>query len=145
MKKILIIILVAILMGSAFAIYFLNGISKTIEQSVNDNKVYAFQVGVFSVYENAKNLASSYDNAYVYQDEDKYRVFLAIYRDPEIISYMSNYYEDNNVSVYLKNINPNNKFLEELNKYETLLKQSDDKTNYINANKNILAKFRETL
>lgn len=145
MKKILIIILVAILMGSAFAIYFLNGISKTIEQSVNDNKVYAFQVGVFSVYENAKNLASSYDNAYVYQDEDKYRVFLAIYRDPEIITYMSNYYEDNNVSVYLKNINPNNKFLEELNKYETLLKQSNDKTNYINANKNILAKFRETL
>ena len=132
-------------MGSAFAIYFLNGISKTIEQSVNDNKVYAFQVGVFSVYENAKNLASSYDNAYVYQDEDKYRVFLAIYRDPEIITYMSNYYEDNNVSVYLKNINPNNKFLEELNKYETLLKQSNDKTNYINANKNILAKFRETL
>lgn len=145
MKKICIVVLVAILIGFSFAIYIFNGIATTIEETNNDNKVYAFQVGVFSIYENAQKLALTFDNAYIYQDNDKYRVFLAIYQDPEIVSYMSDYYESKNVSVYLKNINPNDEFIEELNKYEVLLKKSNNKTNYIDANKNILATFRESL
>ncbi len=146
MKKILIVSVSGILIGTAFAIYMFSNLNNEIIPVMQEsNEITAFQVGVYSIYDNAKRVADSYSNSYIYKDEDKFRVFLAIYQDQEIIDYMANYYKNNNIEVYLKKMNGNKYFLEELNKYEKLLKETSDKSTFVNANKNILGAFEKSL
>lgn len=147
MKKILLIVLLAVLVGSSFAIYMFMDINDSVKSVIAtpNTGVYAFQAGVFSVYENAQKVANQFEDSYIYQDDDKYRVFLAIYQDQEIVDHMSKYYKENNIDVYLKKINANNEFLDQLNKYEALLKETTDKNTYISANKSILGVFAKTV
>lgn len=146
MKKIILISLSGIFIGSFFAYYMFSNINETVASVMEEQSIVkAFQIGVFNIYDNAKNLAESYEASFIYQDEDKYRVFLAIYQDSEIIDYMLNYYKSKNINVYLKEINTNESFIKELKKYENLLKKTNNKENYISANKNILKKFGDLL
>lgn len=146
MKKVLFISLLGILIGSVFAFYMFSNIEKSVAAVISkDNTAIAFQVGVYSVRDNAINASKKYDSSFIYQDENNYRVFIAIYQDQEIINLLKEYYTKNNINFYLKQITINNKFLEELNKYEKLLKESGNIETYLSANKNILKTFGETL
>lgn len=146
MKKILMVSLGGILIGSIFAYFMFANIKKNTELAFKENKnVTAFQVGVYSIYDNAKKIADSHNNSFIYEDDGKYRVFLAIYQDQEIIEYMTDYFQEKKIDVYLKEMTVNENFLKELNKYETLLKETNDQTTYIMANKNILGEFAKSL
>lgn len=146
MKKILIVSSLGILVGSLFAFYMFSNITKDTEIAMREStNVTAFQVGVYSVYDNAKKVADTYNNSYIYNDDGKYRVFLAIYQDKEIIEYMKNYYSEKEIEIYLKEMSVDKDFLKQLNKYETLLKESDNNETYIMANKNILGEFAKSL
>jgi len=145
MRKFLLISLSGVLVGGAFALYMFSNIKETVATVVSEvNTVKAFQIGVFNVYDNALKLKETYSNSLVYQDGDKYRVFLAIYQDEEIINKMEKYYQNNNINIYLKEINTNEIFIEELKKYENLLKETNDLDTYNMANKNILELFEKT-
>ena len=146
MKKIIIISISGLLIGSVFACYMFFNINETVTGVIEEEDIAtAFQVGVYSIYDNAKKMAEKHEFAYVYEDDDKYRVFLAIYQDNEIIKYLDNYYKRQNIDVYLKEMSVNNNFLEKLKTYEELLKKTNDNNNYISANKNILEAFKNTL
>jgi len=146
MKKILMISLLAICVGSSLAFFLTNKMEDAIsEHNIEKNEVTAFQIGVYSILNNAKKTQSNYPNSLIYKDEDKYRVFIAIYKEPELIEYMESYYDKENVDIYLKKIKVNKNFSLELDKYEELLKKSKDKNTYISANKNILEAFKNSL
>lgn len=146
MKKIAIVILLGVLVGVSFAIYMFSDVEKSVAAVMSDDYIVtAFQIGVYSVYDNALNASKTHTNSYIYHDEDKYRVFLAIYQDQEIISLLENYYSNENINVYLKKMSANNEFIDELKKYEQLLKQSGNLETYLKANKNILKVFEDTL
>ena len=102
MKRILIVSISGILIGSMFAVFMFSNIkkNKTVMAEVSNNEVTAFQVGVYSVLDNAEKAASAHENSYIYKDEDKYRVFLAIYKDQDIINYMIKHFESNNIEIY---------------------------------------------
>lgn len=146
MKKVILIILLGILLGSGFAYYMFSNIEENVAAVISDNNTaIAFQVGVFSVYENANNASKNYDSSFIYQENSNYRVFIAIYQDQEIINLLKEYYAEKNINVYLKQINVNDSFQKDLGKYEKLLKESGYLDTYLSANKNILKAFGESL
>lgn len=146
MKKIILSSLVAIFIGGIFAFYMFFDIKKSVASVIREeNAVYAFQVGAFSKKENAINCARNYESSYIYENNGKYNVFIAIYQNQKIIDYLSDFYKKNNIDYYLKKIHVNDKFLSTLKKYETMLGKSDDKNLYTKVNKEILAAFNSSL
>ena len=144
MKKTILISLSGLLIGTVFALVMFKNVKTNVEAAIKETKTATiFQVGVFSVYDNALKEKNKYDYAYAYKDNDIYRVILAIYQDEEIISNLKNYYQNKNINIYLKEIIVSDKFYEELKKFEAILKETNDEKNYVIANKNILKKFEE--
>lgn len=145
MKKFLIVCISGVAVGSIFAYTLFSRVNNSFSEGGYTEDVYAFQVGVYSVYNNALNASKKYNNSYIYQDENKYRVFLAIYKDQELVKDMRKYYEDKNVEVYLKKLDVKEDFLKELSSYEKILKKTSNNETLINANKNILGAFEKSL
>lgn len=144
MKKTILISLSGLLIGTVFALVMFKNVKTNVEAAIKETKTATvFQVGVFSVYDNALKEKNKYNYAYAYKDNDIYRVILAIYQDEEIISNLKKYYQNKNINIYLKEIIVSDKFYEELKKFEDILKETNDKKNYVIANKNILKKFGE--
>ena len=82
MKKYIITILIAIIVGACLGIYSFN---KFKEEDIpvfnfNKNQAYAVQIGVFDTFENAEKLAEKYGGLVVL-DNEKYRVYIAIVND----------------------------------------------------------------
>jgi len=146
MKNFFVISLAGIMLGTIFALYMFSNINESVAMVIKEENIAtAFQVGVFSIYENALKVTNTYEDAYIYQDEDKYRVFLAIYQSPEIIKIMHDYYKTQNIDIYLKKITVNSEFFEELKNYEKLLNATNNINTYIKANKNILGAYKDSL
>ena len=144
MKKTILISLSGLLIGTVFALVMFKNVKTNVEAAIKETKTATvFQVGVFSIYDNALKEKNKYDYAYAYKDNDIYRVILAIYQDEEIISNLKKYYQNKNINIYLKEIIVSDKFYEELKKFEDILKETNDEKNYVIANKNILKKFEE--
>ena len=142
MKKFIITVLVAILIGAALGIYSYN---KFREEdivpvfNVNNNQVYAIQVGVFDNFDNAQNLASKYGGV-VILDNEKYRVYTAIVNDT--LNLIKSYYDEKGIAYYIRTIEVNKEFMDKLDNYETILKAST-KDNYDSVIKNILKEYEQ--
>ncbi|MBR1413836.1 MAG: hypothetical protein IJ574_04120 [Bacilli bacterium] len=141
MKKVLITILVAVLVGSLFAVYVFKNIEEGIALTTSNNEVTAFQVGVFSNYDNALKQANNFKSSIVVHDDNYYRVFIAMYHDEKIIKLMQDYYQD--ISIYLKRISVSDEFLTKLAKYESLINTSK-LDNYDEVNQSILNEYNKT-
>lgn len=142
MKKVLIIILCALMIGGGIAWFLFNKI--VLEDDVLDNgEVTAFQVGVFSNYENAIRVAER-NNGIVVSDSDLFRVYVAILYDDEAISKMMNYYDNIGLNYYLKKISVSSDFIESISiSEELLLKSSSDTYSVINLS--VLEQYKELL
>lgn len=142
MKKVLIIILCALLIGGGIAWFLFNKI--VLEDDVLSNdEVTAFQVGVFSNYENAIRVAER-NNGIVVSDSDLFRVYVAILYDDEAISKMMNYYDNIGLNYYLKKINVSSDFIESISSSEELLLKSSSDT-YSVINLSVLEQYKESL
>ncbi len=143
MKKVLIIILGAILIGGGLAYIVFNKIVFKEEDTVNTKVVNAFQIGVFSNYDNALKVADR-NNGVVIMDDDLYRVYVAILSDKEAIKKVSSYYEKIGLNYYLKEINVKKEFIKEIKDDEELIKRSSSDT-YSTINLDVLNKYKEML
>ena len=142
MKKVLIIILCALLIGGGIAWFLFNKI--VLEDDVLSNdEVTAFQVGVFSNYENAIRVAER-NNGIVVSDSDLFRVYVAILYDDEAISKMMNYYDNIGLNYYLKKIRVSSDFIESISSSEELLLKSSSDT-YSVINLSVLEQYKELL
>lgn len=130
MKKTIISIFLAIIVGFTFGFFFLKKFNtETITEVSNiKSQVYAFQIGVYKNKDNAVKEAST-NNGLVILDNDIYRVYTAILKDATLIDNLKNYYNSIGLNYYLKAINVSSKTSGIIDNYESLLK-SCDSSNY---------------
>ena len=138
MKKVLITIVLAVLVGAAFAFYLFKNIEQSVAKTIDEKEATAFQTGVFSKYDNAVKASKQFKSSIIVQDDNYYRVFIAMFHDEEIINKMKNHFEGTNY--YLKKITTTDEFLTKLSKYETLIKTSKI-NNYDEVNQSILNEY----
>ena len=141
MKKYLITILIALVLGVGLGIYSYTKFQKEDSLPVikKGKDVYAIQVGVFDNFENASNLASKY-GAIVKLDNNRYRVYLAIVS--KSLNVIKNYYDEQGIAYYIRNIDVNDEFYNTLLDYETVLLETN-KDNFNEILKKILKEYEK--
>jgi hypothetical protein len=145
MKKFLITVLLAIIIGGIFGFIAFKKVSSPDNTlpTLFEEKVYAIQAGVFTSYDHATTLANEYSGIIV-PDSDKYRVYLAISSGSNSLSLLKNYYDQLGISYYVKEITSNDSFTSSLNQYESLLSATTE-DNYGPIINDILKEYEKTL
>jgi len=142
MKKYIITILIAVIIGACLGIYSFNKFQEDDVKPVfnfNKNQAYAFQIGVFDNFDNAEKLAEKYGGLVIF-DNEKFRVYTSIVNDT--LNIMKSYYDEKGIAYYIRNIDVNETFMNKLNDYETLLK-AVSKDEYDSIIKKILKDYKE--
>lgn len=130
MKKTILTIVLAILIGFTFGFFFLKKFTpKTITEVSNiKSQVYAFQIGVYKNKDNATKDATT-NNSIVVEDNNLYRVYIALLKDQTLIDNLKKYYDSIGLNYYLKAINVSYNTENIINNYELLLNNCDS-SNY---------------
>lgn len=130
MKKTILTIVLAILIGFTFGFFFLKKFTpKTITEVSNiKSQVYAFQIGVYKNKDNATKNATT-NNSIVVEDNNLYRVYIALLKDQTLIDNLKKYYDSIGLNYYLKAINVSDSTENIINNYELLLNNCDS-SNY---------------
>ncbi len=130
MKKTILTIVLAILIGFTFGFFFLKKFTpKTIAEVSNiKSQVYAFQIGVYKNKDNATKNAIT-NNSIVVEDNNLYRVYIALLKDQTLIDNLKKYYDSIGLNYYLKAINVSDNTENIINNYELLLNNCDS-SNY---------------
>ena len=130
MKKTIISIFLAMIVGFTFGFFFLKKFNtETITEVSNiKSQVYAFQIGVYKNKDNALNAAKT-NKGIVILDNNIYRVYIAILKDQTLIDNLKSYYSSIGLNYYLKAINVSSKTSSIIDNYESLLKSCDN-SNY---------------
>ncbi len=143
MKKKLLIVLCALLVGGVSAFYLFN---KVVVKKDNDDgyvMAKAFQIGAFTKYDNAVRVADLH-NGVVISDEAVYRVYVAVLNDPDAVLKLQKYYEEIGLNYYLKDVLVSSKFVKDIKISEEMLNKSSSDT-YDTINGEILKIYREML
>lgn len=143
MKKFIITIIIAVLVGAGLGIYSFTKFNeeKDIPVSKVNQQVYAIQIGVFDSIENANLLANNYGGIIIL-DNNKYRVYLAIVSSS--LNKIKSYYDEKKISYYIRNIDVSNEFYNTLIDYETVLNVTS-KENYDEIIKKILKEYEKEI
>lgn len=130
MKKTILTIVLAILIGFTFGFFFLKKFTpKTITEVSNiKSQVYAFQIGVYKNKDNATKNAIT-NNSIVVEDNNLYRVYIALLKDQTLIDNLKKYYDSIGLNYYLKAINVSDSTENIISNYELLLNNCDS-SNY---------------
>lgn len=148
MKKTTILyILGAILIGVFIGKYVYNGYQNETKEAFKDmnENIYLLQYGVYSsndsMVENTKNLK----NYFYYIENNKYHVIIGVTLDKDLKDKIKKANSiDNNI--YIKKVSINNdEFIESLKQYDNLIKNTEDKTTILTAEKQILSKYEELI
>lgn len=142
MRKNLMLVTLSIVLGIAFTFFVLN---KENTYAKEEYLVYAFQVGAFENEENAQEYSKKLPSSIIVEESNLYKVYTTMYKDIDIINQMVVYFEDNDINVYLKNINVNSTFYSTLSNFEELIKNSYDKNIYNKVNQSILNSYLESI
>lgn len=140
MKKFMIFVFLALVIGCSLAYFMFSR-----DNGLNDEKVMvkAFQVGVFTNYDNALRVADR-NNGIVVSDEGVFRVYVAILSDDAAIDSMRKYYDEIGLNYYLKEISVSREFLDSIKSSEKLIKDSG-KEAYNVINLSVLSAYEELL
>lgn len=148
MKKTTILyILGAILIGVFIGKYVYNGYQNETKEAFKDmnENIYLLQYGVYSsndsMVENTKNLK----DYFYYIENNKYHVIIGVTMDKDLKDKIKKANSiDNNI--YIKKVSINNdEFIESLKQYDNLIKNTEDKTTILTAEKQILSKYEELI
>lgn len=142
MKKTIVVILFAILIGCLGAFYFFKKDDAFIKSVSGEMDNYTFfQIGVFTNIDNANALAEK-NNGIVIKDKEYYRVIISILYSPSSIIKMKNYLDNNKINYYLKEYGVVDKeFINELNTYESIIIETNEESAFLEANNKILDKY----
>lgn len=142
MKKGMILITLSIILGVLFTFFVLN---KQNTYAMEDYLIYAFQVGAFEKEENALEYSKHLETSIIIRENNLYKVYVAMYKDIDIINKMVVYFEDNNINIYLKSISVSKEFYYSLDNYEKIIKESDNQSIYNKINQSILNNYLESM
>ena len=148
MKKYIPTLFLAIIIGFFLANFFIkqydNYSGITVSNQVND--LYFIQYGVFSTIESMESETISLEN-YVYNIiNDKYYVYVGISNKEEVANKIVNYYNSLGHKTIIKRYNISNSiFLEEINKIDSIMLNTDDKTAISSLINDALIKYEEVV
>ncbi len=142
MKKNVILVIVSIVVGVLFAAFVLN---KEDIYAKSEYNVFAFQVGAYEDYNNAEKNSSKLPSSIIVKENNLYKIYVAIYKNIDIVNKMIVYFENNGINIYLKGITINEEFYNKLENYEDFIINSDDATVYNKINQSILNIYKEGL
>lgn len=111
------------------------------EKIINNTvKVSFFQTGAYKSLDNAtKNMG----DGIIIKDKDLYRVYVSILSEKDNINKYKNYYDENKVNYYIRDLKIDEKFKEELDVLETIMMNTKDDTVNHKLNGEILNKYKE--
>lgn len=138
MRKNFIYIFLALIIGALFAFYVFKGINITLADSIRDNFVNFYQIGVFRKYNNAYKLHDKYPESKIFKDESFYYVYIGMAYDEEIGLFYEKYYQTNNINYYKKRVKINGKCLSKIKDYEKLVNKNMKDDLISSYNKNVL-------
>ena len=145
MKKFFISILLAILIGGIFGliIYKRFNNNEISVASILSKQVYAFQIGVFDEIDNAKKLRNKYGGIIV-PDNSKYRVYIALCSSSNVLTILKEYYDDLDISYFVKQIEVDDEILSLINNAEEIL-IATTKENYDSIIENVLKEYEKKI
>lgn len=131
MKKTIIVIFCSLALGGLLAYFIFNkSVPKVLK--TDDKTGIAFQIGVYTNYENALKQANI-NNGVVVADNNLYRVYVSLLTNEEAINKISNYYDTLGLKYYKKEITVSNDFIDDISIYEEMINKSNiDTYNTIN-------------
>lgn len=142
MKKSIILITLSIVLGILFTYFVLN---KQNTYAMEEYLIYAFQVGAFEKEENALEYSKYLETSIIIYENNLYKVYVAMYKDTDVVNKMVVYFEDNNINIYLKSISVSKEFYYNLDNYEKLIKESNNQNVYNKVNQSILNSYLESM
>ena len=122
MKKKLLIMLFALLLGGSMALitlYKLNFKAKTYPVAI-------YQLGVYKNYDNALKKAQDAKGAIIISRDDNYQVIGAIASSKESQNKLANLLKNEQLDYYLKELDLNEESKETIDEYELLINKTDD-------------------
>ncbi len=134
MKKIIKVVLFSSFVGIVLASIFFFNIKEEADAK-STNILYAFQVGVFKNKENALNFQSSYIPSKLIYDGTYYRIYIGFTKENKDL--LSSYFDQQNYSYYIKEIEFDHSVVDNISKYDTLLKNTTIQ-NYPNVIKSMI-------
>lgn len=123
MKTYLKVIIGAILIGGVFAFFFYRDISASVAAiTTKKNTVSLFQTGVFKNKDNALNYQDNFVTSIIYEDKDGYyRVLVGIAYHEENKVKLENFFHEQGIEYYIKEMKMNEEFTTMLQNYETIM------------------------
>ncbi len=140
MKKKLIFIVTAILLGGAMAYISYNKLNK-----IKTTNATAYQIGLFKNYDNALKKAKTSGGALIIKKGDDYQVIGSIRSSEKAKEQLEQYYKNQNISYYKKNITLDEEEKELLNNYELFLNQTTDPDILKKLNEKLLQELQERM
>ena len=117
--------------------------SKTITPVTGSyGSLVAFQLGAYNDYDSALKEAEK-QSSIVVKDDEHYLVYSSLLSNTANIERMMNYLDDKNVYYYVKTIDANEEFTNELFKYEEMMKSSTSDIAFLRLNSKILELYGE--
>lgn len=118
------IILGVVIISLIFSIF----IFKKYKASENSYKtLYVIQVGAYKDYENVIKNTRNFDNYIVYEENNLYKIFIGLTFDKNIYDKLINIYVKDNSSFQKEIKITNDEFIKNINTYDTLIKNTNDK------------------
>lgn len=130
--------MVVISLGILITFFFLNQ-EKIYDQ--NDYIVYALEVSAYKEFDDASNILDNLPSGIMIYENDKYKLYTAIYEDIDLVNRMITFLAQNDIKVYLDAIKVDNNFYRDLIDYEKLIRKTTDDKLYNNLNQSILNSY----
>lgn len=142
MKKYFRILLFSISIGGILAYFFYRDISKEVRAiSKKEEVVTLFQTGVFKNYDNALEFSKTFASSIVYEDNDYYRVIIALTYHEDVKTKLEVMYTNKEINYYLKEVRVSKDLIEKISKFESIILKSDKEEVIDNVNNSILKLF----
>lgn len=132
------VILFAILVGVGISYFFFFK-----EEKKEYEYISAFQVGVFTSYENAKDCAER-NHGIVVNDNDMYRVYVSLVTDDDLKRKLSSYFNKKGIKYYIKKIQVDKKIKSHIQNEEKKYYSSNIET-YVDMSYQVLLKYQNSL
>ena len=147
MKKILVPLISAIVIGLALGKYFFSQYENKIDTVFqSDEKIYVLQQGVYSTPENVKKYTTKLDYYITHHDGEYYRVYVAITHNKNSVDRLEEYFLSKGNDIYVRELSTNNlEFLELLKQYDLLLSSSGGDSELLQIEKQVLSKYEELI
>lgn len=146
MKPYIKVLIAAVIIGVLIAVFFYKDIkNEVIAITNNDSEISLFQVGVFKVYDNALNFSESFENSLIYEDNGLYRVIIGAAYHNEAKIKLEQYFTEQNITYYIKEIKMSDSFIEEITNFELILVKTESSEVINSLNKSIMDALKSIL